>query len=108
MSYFKHQVTKGKTTNYKPKGKYSENHSFFKICNLGCFYEGGAVCLDCDFETCNFDCIPKAELFGGIGVAGDKVADRQYDVVLEVTSSWSLVMVILVMMKIAPLMIISR
>ena len=26
----------------------------------------------------------KAELFGGVGVAGDQVAERQYDVVLEV------------------------
>ena len=30
----------------------------------------------------------QAELFGGIGVEGDNVADRQYDVVLEVISSF--------------------
>ena len=50
----------------------------------------------------------KAELFGAIGVAGDKVADRQYDVVLEVTSSWSEVMSCEMVIVVMVMLVISN
>ena len=46
-------------------------------------YNNSLLCLVYDYNH-NFDCSWKAESFGGIGVPGEKVADRQYDVVLEV------------------------